>query len=161
MLIRKYSPIGVGTQGRGLKSQRWDINLIFPQQAILSPMIIITPFTPGTFLENSIPFLMSSSFLTMLPTAVAQASARVAVSVMTVAASVFPKLNEGPTFAEEVHIPRGVSSGSISKTILFLNFDLSPHQIPIFFGLTILRKISPPFSIIISVESRLFHKINL
>ena len=56
---------------------------------------------------------MSFLLFTRLPTADAAASARVADLEITQTASALPKLNDGQTVADDVHIPNGVSSGFI------------------------------------------------
>ena len=50
-------------------------------------------------------------FFTLLPMEEAAASASVADLEITQTASALPKLKDGPTVADDVHIPRGVSSG--------------------------------------------------
>lgn len=57
---------------------------------------------------------MSFLLFTLFPMAEAAASASVEDGEITHTASAFPKLNDGPTVADEVQIPIGVSSGFIS-----------------------------------------------
>ena len=54
---------------------------------------------------------MSFLLLALLPIAEAAASESVADLEITQTASAFPKLKDGPTVADEVQIPIGVSSG--------------------------------------------------
>ena len=54
---------------------------------------------------------MSFLLFTLFPIAEAAASARVADLEITQTASALPKLKEGPTVADEVQMPKGVSSG--------------------------------------------------
>jgi len=73
------------------------------------------PLIPGIFIPKSKADLISELFFTLLPIAEAAESARVADGERTHTASALPKLNEGPTEADYVQIPTGVSSGLISK----------------------------------------------
>ena len=66
---------------------------------------------------------ISSTILTLLPMAVAAASAREVEGEKTMTASAYPKLRECPTVPEEVQTPRGVSSGRMEKAIFLVNFD--------------------------------------
>ena len=61
--------------------------------------------------------------LTMLPMAVAIASARAVDDERATAASAQPRLKECPMVPDEVHIPRGVSWGLISRAILPVRGD--------------------------------------
>ena len=77
--------------------------------------IMTIPLIPGRPIPKFKADLMSEISLTLLPIADAAESARVADGDRTHTASAFPKLNEGPTEADDVQIPMGVSSGLISK----------------------------------------------
>ena len=61
---------------------------------------------------------MSFLLFTLLPMAEAAASASVADLEITQTASAFPKLKDGPTVADDVQIPSGVSSGFTIKFTL-------------------------------------------
>ena len=76
--------------------------------------MITTPSTPSILLANSIPAGISSADPTRFPTAVATASARAVEGERITAASARPKLFECPTVPEDVQMPIGVRSGSIS-----------------------------------------------
>ena len=66
---------------------------------------------------------ISRASLTTLPMAVAAASAKEVEEERAMTASALPRLSECPTVAEEVHIPRGVSSGLISRPIFAVKGD--------------------------------------
>ena len=56
---------------------------------------------------------ISSAVCIVLANAVAYASASAQLLHTIIIASAFPKLNEGPTVPDEVHIPNGVASAGI------------------------------------------------
>jgi hypothetical protein len=83
---------------------------MFPQIPILSFMAIRTPSTDEICPAFSRAAAMWEGLLTMLPSAVAAASARAASFETTVTASAFPKLREWPMVPDEVQMERGKRS---------------------------------------------------
>ena len=126
------------------------VKVILPKTASASLRIIAAPFTPLMLLANFIASEISSLLFILLQVAVATASANIALAATITTASALPKLRECPTVPLEVQTPKGQSLGSICKPIFPESLE-SPAKIAILRLVFNFRKMSPPFSIIISL----------
>ena len=96
-------------------------------------------------------FSMSELLLTILPTAVAAASARLAEGDTIVTASAVPKISkEGPTVPDEVHTPSGLLSVDIFIPMRLLKEELPAKTPDSYLPVYLPGTLSPPFSTITS-----------
>jgi len=98
-------------------------------------------------------FSISPGRKTTFPMAVARASAKRTSLHIIITASAFPKLREGPTVPDEVHIPSLPVPSGISRPILPERGDSPANTESTSFLLSI-AKISPPFSITSSFNGK-------
>ena len=92
---------------------------------------------------------MSSTVCIRLAKAVAYVSAKAQSLQIIITASAFPKLSDGPTVPDEVHIPSGAYPALIVKPTFSDRGDC-PANTAISMSVRMSAYISPPFSTIIS-----------
>src|SRR5512137_789076 len=113
-----------------------------PFRQYQSPIMTHTPSLPPRSASSTTEL---SSFVTLLQTAVAHASASAGLRAKMVAASATPSEMEGPTVADEVHIPEIPERGPITKAYRSDNPEV-PAWIPIVISRSVRYAISPPLS---------------